>query len=183
MSLYSIYRKTLSGCPVPASHGLALAEALKGLPLEAQQERIVEFARWAVKRFTDYDMDQAYASILPDYVTEDDPFVVALRERRIPFHSKMAFIDYVSTLEYSRSCGLRQRLARELEATYPLHKWAKRLRRQQEGKSEGEKQRLELVALLQRDAAMEACNPSPQDGAEAVTGLSGERQPGKGDTQ
>ncbi|MBQ8150657.1 MAG: hypothetical protein IJ041_09085 [Clostridia bacterium] len=178
MSLYSIYRQTLSGCPVPASHGLAMAEALRGLPLETQQKRILEFGRWAVKRFTDYDMDAAYASILPDYVPEDDPFVVALRERRIPFHSRMAFLDYVSTLEYSSSCGLRQRLARELEATYPLQKWARRLHRQQEGQTEAEKQRLELVALLRREAALEACDPRPEDEAHAAD-LPGENPSGR----
>lgn len=175
MSLYSVYREAISGCPVPVTCALNMVESLKDLPLPVQEARIRRFCRQAVRRFTDYDLDEAFVTILPDYVPEDDPFVVALRERRIPLHCRMAFIDYVSSMEYSKSCSLRQRLARELEATYPLQKWAKRLRRQQQGCSESEKQRLELKALLERQALLEASDPElggPDSGfpEETVTG-------------
>ena len=89
----------------------------------------------------------------PDFLPDDDPMMQAIRERRIPLHSMLAFINYTNDHNAVEDDMLRARLAEEIEATYPLKKSYRKLHKRQEGKSQAEKERLELVFHLEMELA------------------------------
>lgn len=153
MSLLSHYRTVTMGRKVPLELALSLVRAMKGLSLEEEHKKLSEFAAQVVFKGPIEDMDELALVIDPDFLPEDDPMVKAIRERRIPLHSLLAFINYTNDHNAVEDDMLRARLAEEIEATYPLKKSYRKLHKRQEGKSEAEKQRLELEFHLEMELA------------------------------
>lgn len=153
MSLLSHYRTVTMGRKVPLELALSLARAMKGLSLEEEHKKLFEFAAQVVFKGPIEDMDELALVIDPDFLPEDDPMVKAIRERQIPLHSKLAFISYTNSHIDDDSAQMRQRLAQEIELTYPLRKGYRKLHKRQEGKSQAEKERLELEFHLEMELA------------------------------
>ena len=156
MSLLSHYRTVTMGRKVPLELALSLVRAMKGLSLEEDHKKLSEFAAQVVFKGPIEDMDELALVIDPDYLPEDDPMVKAIRERRIPLHSKLAFISYTNDHNAVEDDMLRARLAEEIELTYPLKKSYRKLHKRQEGKSQAEKERLELEFHLEMELALAA---------------------------
>lgn len=156
MSLLSHYRTVTMGRKVPLELALSLVRAMKGLSLEEEHKKLSEFAAQVVFKGPIEDMDELALVIDPDFLPEDDPMVKAIRERQIPLHSLLAFINYTNDYNAVEDDMLRARLAEEIELTYPLKKSYRKLYKRQEGKSQAEKERLELEFHLEMELALAA---------------------------
>lgn len=154
MSLLSHYRTVTMGRSVPLPLALALVRSMKGLSLEDQHRKLSEFAADVVFQSPIEDPDTLALVIDPDFLPEDDPMIKAIRERQIPLHSMLAFIDYTNNHNDDDCATLRRRLAAEIEAAYPLKKSYRKLHKRQEGKPQAEQERLELEFHLEMDLAL-----------------------------
>lgn len=163
MSLLSHYRTLCTGRRVPPELALPMVRAMKGQTIEEMHETISSFAGEVIFQYPIEDADTLALIIDPDFLPEDDPLIKALRERRIPLHSRLAFMDYTNLHIGQESDPLRERLAREIEAAYPLRKTYRKLYKRQQGKSEAEKQRLGLKFHLEQDLALATAAELPED--------------------
>lgn len=156
MSLLSNYLAAVGDREVPVEVSLKFADSLKGLTLEEQKTHLQNFIIDVLSDYPIEDMDRFMSAFYPEYLPEDDAFLKAFRERNIPLYTRLAYADYAATHPGEDGGYMRRRLAEEMEHCFPLKKWAAKLRKQQEGKSEAERQRLELKAVLKQQARMEA---------------------------
>ena len=165
MSLLSHYRVVSSGRKVPYELVLPFVRSLQGLTEQEQHDKMSEFAQNVIFSCPIVDLRRLSAIIDPESLPDDEPLLRALRERRIPLHTLLAFTDYIANHTDDKSRPMRDRLAEEIEHSYRLKKVFAELHKRQEGQTEAEKQRLELETILTCEAAAEAAADEGEKGA------------------
>lgn len=151
MSLLSKYCAALCGRNIPPEVSRRFVDALKGATLEQQQEQLDIFCLEVLSQYPITDPSSLWVTFYEGFLPEDDPFAKAFRERRIPVHTGLALMEYAFKHSGDDGRYIRQRLGQEMELRFPLKPWAAKLHKKQEGKSEAEKQRLELKAYLRHE--------------------------------